>query len=957
METSTLSSSPTPRAATGKMLVDVAGHNDFSLALALQADSRMLLAGYSYDTGSRNYDFSLVRLDADGSLDTGFGSLGKARFDIAQDYDEGRSLSVQPDGRILLAGHSYTSDSGTYDFSVIRLNADGSLDTSFGSDGKATFDLGRDDYVYSMAMQPDGKILVTGRSDNGSDDNFGVIRLNVDGTLDTNFGSDGKAIFELGYSDDQGHSVTVLPDGKILMAGSSYDYSENSTYFDFSVIRLNADGSLDTSFGGGGEAIADIDGNSDFGNSLLVQPDGKILVAGRSYNPGYDTEFSVARLNADGSLDASFGSDGKASFALGKGYAQVNSLALQPDGKILLAGQSYNPDNATYDFSVIRLNVDGSLDTGFSGDGKAIFDIAWGNDEGHSLTVQPDGKILLAGQSYNPDNATYDFSVIRLNVDGSLDTGFSGDGKAIFDIAWGNDEGHSLTVQPDGKILVSGYSYNPSGNGYDSSRYDFSVIRLNADGTLDKTFGALPEDLLLTLEGNHDNNDVLIGSDAYERLLGKSGNDVLDGGAGRDSLNGGTGADLFRVSARNDSYRTDSENLSDRIVDFDPGQDRIDLSELGFTGLGDGHDGTLAVRVNSVGTLTYLKSFEADAEGRRFEISLKGNLAGLLDNSHLIFEPLVLEGTEAGDNLQGSPVAEILVGKDDDDRLHGAGGDDLLDGGAGRDTLSGGTGADVFRFSARNDSYRTDSEGFSDRILDFDPGQDRIDLSALGFAGLGDGRDGTLAVRVNEAGTRTYLKSFEADAEGRRFEIVLDGDLANRLDSDNVLFAPVTIEGTEAGDSLIGRPAAESLAGGAGDDYLHGGAGADILDGGLGRDTLAGGSGADLFRFSSLKDSYRTDSEGFSDLILDFDAGEDRIDVSAPGFSGLGDGHGGTLAVRVNSAGTHTYLKSFEANAEGQRFEIALQGDYGEQLSADAFLFAAPNPLEVIGSVPPEQIG
>ncbi|MFC0665596.1 M10 family metallopeptidase C-terminal domain-containing protein [Azotobacter chroococcum] len=901
METSTLSSSvpnPTPRAATGKMLVDVGGHNDLSLALALQADSRMLLAGYSYDTGSRNYDFSLVRLDADGSLDTGFGSLGKARFDIAQDYDEGRSLSVQPDGRILLAGHSYTPDSGNYDFSVIRLNTDGSLDTSFGSDGKATFDLGRDDYVYSMAMQPDGKILVTGRSDNGSDDNFGVIRLNVDGTLDTNFGSDGKAIFELGYSDDQGHSVTVLPDGKILMAGSSYDYSENSTYFDFSVIRLNADGTLDTSFGSDGEAIADIDGNSDFGNSLLVQPDGKILVAGRSYNPSYDTEFSVARLNADGSLDASFGSDGKASFALGKGYAQVNSLALQPDG-----------------------------------------------------------KILLAGQSYNPDNATYDFSVIRLNVDGSLDTGFSGDGKAIFDIAWGNDEGHSLTVQPDGKILVSGYSYNPSGNGYDSSRYDFSVIRLNADGTLDKTFGALPEDLLLTLEGNHDNNDVLIGSDAYERLLGKSGNDVLDGGAGRDSLNGGTGADLFRVSARNDSYRTDSENLSDRIVDFDPGEDRIDLSALGFSGLGDGHDGTLAVQTNDAGTLTYLKSFEADAEERRFELVLKGDYAGQLDNSHLIFEPLVLEGTEAGDNLQGSPVAEILVGKDGDDRLHGAGGDDLLDGGAGRDTLSGGTGADVFRFSARNDSYRTDSEGFSDRILDFDPGQDRIDLSALGFAGLGDGRDGTLAVRVNEAGTRTYLKSFEADAEGRRFEIVLDGDLANRLDSDNVLFAPVTIEGTEAGDSLIGRPAAESLAGGAGDNYLHGGAGTDILDGGLGRDTLAGGSGADLFRFSSLKDSYRTDSEGFSDLILDFDAGEDRIDVSALGFSGLGDGHGGTLAVRVNSAGTHTYLKSFEANAEGQRFEIALQGDYGEQLSADAFLFAAPNQLEVIGSVPPEQVG
>ncbi|MEE4462935.1 M10 family metallopeptidase C-terminal domain-containing protein, partial [Azotobacter chroococcum] len=352
-----------------------------------------------------------------------------------------------------------------------------------------------------------------------------------------------------------------------------------------------------------------------------------------------------------------------------------------------------------------------------------------------------------------------------------------------------------------------------------------------------------------------------------------------------------------------------------------------------------------------------LKSFEADAEGRRFEIALQGNFAGLLDNSHLIFEPLVLEGTEAGDNLQGSPVAEILAGQGGEDYLDGAGGGDLLDGGAGRDTLSGGTGADVFRVSARNDSYRTDSEGFSDRILDFDPGQDRIDLSALGFTGLGDGHGGTLAVRVNDAGTRTYLKSFEPDAEGRRFEIALDGDLADRLDNGNVLFASVALEGSAASDSLIGSAAAESLAGGAGDDYLHGGAGDDSLDGGLGRDTLAGSSGADLFRFASREDSYRTDSEGFSDLILDFEAGEDRIDLSALGFSGLGDGHGGTLAVQVNDAGTRTYLKSFEADAGGRRFEVALEGDYGGQLSAEAFLFTTPTPLEVIGGMPPEQVG
>ncbi|WP_061290041.1 M10 family metallopeptidase C-terminal domain-containing protein [Azotobacter vinelandii] len=734
MTTSTLSSnvSPsTPRAATGKILIDIAGHSDLGYDLALQSDGKVLLAGESYNPGSNNNDFSVIRLNADGTLDAGFGSDGKAIFDIAESNDQGRSLAVQPDGKILVAGYSYNPGSNNNDFSVIRLNADGTLDTDFGSDGKAIFDLGRGDYVYSMAIQPDGKILVTGRSDNGSDDNFGVIRLNADGALDTGFGSDGKAIFELGYSNDQGRSLTVLPDGKILMAGSSYDYSENSTYFDFSVIRLNADGTLDTSFGIDGEATADISGDTDLGYSLIVQPDGKILVAGRSYTFNHDTEFSVARLNADGSLDTGFGSDGKASFDPGQGYAQVNSL-----------------------------------------------------------TLQPDGKILLAGQSYNLGNNTYDFSVIRLNADGTLDTGFGSDGKAIFDIAWGNDEGHSLTVLPDGKILVSGYSYNSSGEGYDSSRYDFSVIRLNTNGTLDKTFGALPEDLLLTLEGNHDNNDVLIGSDAYERLLGKSGNDVLDGSAGRDTLTGGTGADLFRFAAREDSYRTDSEGFSDRILDFDPSQDRIDLSALGFTGLGDGREGTLAVRVNDAGTRTYLKSFEADTEGQRFEIVLDGDLSDRLDGGNVLFALVAIEGTEAGDSLIGSPAAEILTGRGSNDYLHGGAGDDHLEGGAGGDTLIGGSGTDLFRFTGLEDSYRTVSEGSADLIRDFEAGTDRIDLAALGFTGLGDGRDGTLAVQVS--GERTYLKSFEADAEERRFEVALDGDHVDLSAEDFLFAAPVT---------------------------------------------------------------------------------------------------------------------------------------------------------------------
>ncbi|WKN21811.1 M10 family metallopeptidase C-terminal domain-containing protein [Azotobacter vinelandii] len=889
MNTSTLSGSvpnPTPRAATGKMLVDVGGHDDYSYAMGLQPDGGILLAGYSYDPGRRNYDTSLVRLNADGTLDTGFGDLGKVVVDIGGS-DGARGLSLQADGKILLAGLSAN------DFGAIRLNADGSLDTGFGVGGKVTVDIaGSYDQANALAVQPDGKILLAGNGHNGANYDFSLIRLNADGSLDTGFGNGGKASFDDG-GHEFGYGLALQADGKILMVGQSGS--------DIGVIRLNADGSLDAGFGDGGKAILDIGGEIDIGRSLSLLPDGKILVGGFSYD---------------------------------------------------ISGDYYH-----YNFSLIRLNADGSLDTGFGDGGTAIVDIAGGNDQGHSLVLQDDGKILLAGFSYLPDRGAYDFSVIRLNADGSLDAGFGGDGKVTVDIARGYDEGYSLAVQPDGRILLSGL-----GNNSASGRYDFSVIRLNADGTLDTNFGALDDGVDL-VEGS-DGDDELLGDSARELLLGKdgddrldggAGDDTLDGGAGRDSLSGGGGADLFRFSSREDSHRTASEGFADRIRDFDPAEDRIDLSALGFSGLGDGRNGTLAVQVNGAGTRTYLKSFEADAEGRRFEVVLDGDYAGLLDDGQLIFAPPRLEGSAADDDLTGTPLAEILLGADGDDRLHGAGGDDLLDGGAGRDRLTGGSGADLFRIANREDSHRTASENLADRIRDFDPDEDRIDLSALGFSGLGDGHGGTLLLQVS--GERTYLKSFEADAEGRRFELALDGDLAGRLDSGNLLFAAAPLEGSAADDDLIGSAAAEILTGADGDDYLHGGAGDDILDGGAGRDTLAGGSGADLFRFSAREDSHRTSGESFADRILDFEAGTDRIDLSALGFGGLGDGRDGTLAVQVNDTGTLTYLKSFETDAEGRRFEIALEGDYGGQLSADAILFAAPNQLEVIGSVPPEQVG
>ncbi|WP_415860942.1 M10 family metallopeptidase C-terminal domain-containing protein [Azotobacter vinelandii] len=427
--------------------------------------------------------------------------------------------------------------------------------------------------------------------------------------------------------------------------------------------------------------------------------------------------------------------------------------------------------------------------------------------------------------------------------------------------------------------------------------------------------------------GGSDAHETLLGLDGNDRLNGGAGNDILDGGAGRDNLTGGAGADLFRVSARTDSYRTDSASFNDLITDFDASQDRIDLSALGFTGLGDGYNGTLLLQVSADGSRTYLKSLEADAEGRRFEIALDGNFAGLLGAGNLLFERTAIEG-DAGDNaLLGTSAAETLLGHAGNDTLDGGAGDDILVGGAGRDSLTGGAGADVFRFDALSDSQRNydigDNQG--DRIADFAVGEDKLDVSALGFTGLGDGYNGTLALVLNSAGDRTYVKSYENGADGYRFEFSLDGNYLELLGNEDFIFA------TPSGQQL--------LEGSAGNDSLQGTAADEVIHGGGGRDTLAGGAGADVFRFSELTDSYR-DSASYADLITDFDASEDRIDLSGLGFSGLGNGYGGTLALQVNSAGTRTYLKSFETNAAGERFEIALDGDLSALGGANLILDA-----------------
>ncbi|WP_370197135.1 delta-60 repeat domain-containing protein, partial [Aurantimonas sp.] len=396
----------------GIVTTDIAGSHDYGQSVTVQADGGILVAGYTFN-GSNN-DFALVRYNADGSLDTSFGGGdGIVTTDIAGRTDQGYSVTVQADGGVLVAGYGWTGSS--YDFALVRYNADGSLDTSFG-DGIVTTDIaGGADYGHSVTVQADGGILVAGHS--GSD--FALMRYNADGSLDTGFGGgDGIVTTDIAGSADQGRSMTVQADGGILVAG----YGLNGANNDIALVRYNADGSLDTSFGGGdGIVTIDIAGSHDFGYSVTVQADGGILVAGRGWT-GSSYDFVLVRYNADGSLDTGFGGgDGIVTTDIGGNTDIGSTVTVQADGGILVAGRSY--DGTSYDFVLVRYNADGSLDTSFGGgDGIVTTDIAGSQDNGYSVTVQADGGILVAGDTWN--GSSYDFALVRYNADGSLDTSF-----------------------------------------------------------------------------------------------------------------------------------------------------------------------------------------------------------------------------------------------------------------------------------------------------------------------------------------------------------------------------------------------------------------------------------------------------------------------------------------------------------------------------------------------------
>jgi uncharacterized delta-60 repeat protein len=475
-----------------------------------------------------------------GSLHTsplpGFASgNGKiANLAIGTGSDFASAVALQPDGKIVLAGYCFNGSD--YDFCVARLNADGSLDATFdgpggAGNGKFLLPIGSDrDIATAIALQPDGKIVLGGYCRNASNDDFCVARLNADGTLDASFdgpggAGNGKFLLPIGAGDDQANAIALQPDGKILIAGSCVD-----GFYYFCLARLNADGTLDTSFDGPGGAgngkfLFAIGLNDDVANALALQPDGKILVAGYCSN-GSNDDFCIARLNTDGTLDASFdgpGGNGNGKFLLpiGSSGDVATAIALQPDGKIVLAG--YCSNGFGFDICIARLNADGTLDASFdgpagAGDGKFVFSIGVSVSYARALALQPDGKIVLAGYCVNASDP--DFCIARLNTDGTLDSSFdgpggNGNGKFLLPIGSSGDVATALALQPDGKIVVAGNCFNGTND-------DFCIARLNGG-----PFGA--QNCKLDFDGDGKVLATVDGLIATRVMLGMTGNAVIAG--------------------------------------------------------------------------------------------------------------------------------------------------------------------------------------------------------------------------------------------------------------------------------------------------------------------------------------------------------------------------------------------------------------------------------------------
>lgn len=397
-------------------------------------------------------------LSGAGSLDPTFGTGGTVTTAITSGNDVANEVMIQPDGKIVAVGTG-----------MARYNANGSLDTSFGRKGQVTGVGANAAALYPVGSPNAGKIIAAGPINSRSTgDDFGLVRYNADGSLDATFGSQGKATVAFGTGTDQNWGVALQPDGKIVTVG----FANIGATRVFALARFNANGSLDTTFGVGGKATVDV-GATELLWDVAVQADGKIIACGSAGPvPGGGLRAYVLRYNANGTLDndatTGFGPDHSGIVVPASG-GEALGVTLQGDGKIVVGGYNNYVDTGQYQrWYLARLNPDGNLDGTFGSGGFTTTQVTAdpaGTASIWALALQPDGKIVAGGTT------TTGFSLARYNTDGGLDTVFGAGGIVTTVIGSGVAELHALALQPDGKIVAAGRARIGQSDDFAVARY------------------------------------------------------------------------------------------------------------------------------------------------------------------------------------------------------------------------------------------------------------------------------------------------------------------------------------------------------------------------------------------------------------------------------------------------------------------------------------------------------
>jgi uncharacterized delta-60 repeat protein len=866
----------------GTVTINLGGTREHLLDVRVDAAGRVVAAG------NDNADkLHLFRFNAAGTADASFGGGdGELRTSLtAPGFRHVGAVLTLPDNRIVLAG------SGR----VQRFAVDGSLETTFAA--------GPFGDLYDLALQPDGKVIAGGITSQ-----FSLARFTTDGALDPTFGNGGIVTTKLGSGGENVAGLAIQADGRIVATGVAWQEADARGY-DFYTVRYLTNGTLDASFDRDGIVRTDVRFQStDFAAAAAIAPGGKVVVAGDVDDLYADVQTdAVVRYNPDGSLDTTFGGTGKVLGTFDGGYSRgIAAMQRQADGKVVVAGTQQAGFNV--DFFVARYLADGRHDPSFGNGGVTVTDFAGRSDHAAALLIQPDGRIVVGGQSNGAtvNNVADDrFALARYTADGRLDPSFDGDGRVLPEIGASYDEGvRDLDLYAGGRIVAVGYGgvarYNPNGSPDTSFATDGTlnqpglwgiagavsgdkivyagngvVRRVNADGSADPTFHFTPipapgsplndpeegepytvyNDMELAPDGRilvggtyHPYNyDDDITAFAVQRYLPTGAPDASFGTGGQ------TISDLVEFS---------DEQVSDLAVA--PGGKPVLVGWGAFDGAGGsapivaryttdgrrdstfGYDG-VAFSDQSSYTTASAVAIEPDGD------ALVATNASVYENGNDVSVAKVLRffGTaRPGANLDRSLHTVFVTGTAGNDSI-------LIDGTGGRLTVT----VNGFRQSFSNRTYgRVDVYGGA--------GDDGITVRGGVFAKLfgGDGND-----RITGGPGRGQLYGDAGDDTldgGLGDDYLSGGDGTDTVDYTRRTAAVVLNWGRDGGErgeeDTIGYDV-EIARGGSGNDTIsgfkaaYGNAGDDTLTGGYFPSALWGGDGNDLLMgvFAAYPDYFR----------------------------------------------------------------------------------------------------